>query len=129
MVQENNNIKNALWLNLSKWGFNFSFRLLTLQEKRKFSKEYHLDNGAKTTTHLGSSPIESFYLNASIYDLDKFEAKRRIKKLSDMLEIDHELFIPVRKLSRSANEIRIASSLDTWTKYSIFRRANTWFGY
>ena len=44
-------------------------------------------------------PIESFYLNASIYDLDKFEAKRRIKKLSDMLEIDDELYIPVRKLS------------------------------
>ena len=44
-------------------------------------------------------PIESFYLNASIYDLDKFEAKKRIKKLSEMLEIDKELFIPVRKLS------------------------------
>ena len=44
-------------------------------------------------------PIESFYLNASIYDLDKFEAKRRIKKLSEMLEIDEELYIPVRKLS------------------------------
>ena len=44
-------------------------------------------------------PIESFYLNASIYDLDKFEAKKRIKKLSDMLEIDNELYIPVRKLS------------------------------
>ena len=44
-------------------------------------------------------PIESFYLNASIYDLDKFEAKRRIRKLSDMLEIDNELYIPVRKLS------------------------------
>ena len=43
-------------------------------------------------------PIESFYLNASIYDLDKFEAKKN-KKLSDMLEIDEELFIPVRKLS------------------------------
>ena len=44
-------------------------------------------------------PIESFYLNAAIYDIDKFDANRRIKKLSDMLEIDKELFIPVRKLS------------------------------
>ena len=44
-------------------------------------------------------PIESFYLNASIYELDKFEAKKRIKKLSEMLEIHDELFIPVRKLS------------------------------
>ena len=31
--------------------------------------------------------------------LKKFEAKKRIKKLSDMLEIDRELFTPVRKLS------------------------------
>ena len=38
-------------------------------------------------------------MNASIYDLDKFEAKKGIKKLSEMLEIDDELFIPVRKLS------------------------------
>ena len=44
-------------------------------------------------------PMESFYLNASIYDINRFEAKNRIKKLSNMLEIDDELFIPVRKLS------------------------------
>ena len=44
-------------------------------------------------------PMESFYLNASIYDIDKREAKKRIKDLSDMLEISAELFIPVRKLS------------------------------
>ena len=44
-------------------------------------------------------PIESFYLNAAIYDIEKFEAKKRIKKLSDMLEIEKELYIPVRKLS------------------------------
>ena len=44
-------------------------------------------------------PIESFYLNASIYDIEKFEAKKRIKYLSDMLQIDNELYIPVRKLS------------------------------
>ena len=44
-------------------------------------------------------PIESFYLNAAIYDIEKIEAKRRIKKLSEMLEIDKELYIPVRKLS------------------------------
>ena len=44
-------------------------------------------------------PIESFYLNASIYEIDRFEAQKRINKLSEMLEIDDELFIPVRKLS------------------------------
>ena len=44
-------------------------------------------------------PMESFYLNAAIYDLEKIEAKKRIAKLSDMLEIHKELYIPVRKLS------------------------------
>ena len=44
-------------------------------------------------------PIESFYLNAAIYDIEKSEAKKRIKKLSDMLEIEKELYVPVRKLS------------------------------
>ena len=44
-------------------------------------------------------PIESFYLNAAIYEIEKSEAKRRIKKLSDMLEIEKERYIPVRKLS------------------------------
>ena len=44
-------------------------------------------------------PIESFYLNASIYEIKKSEAKKRIEKLSDMLEIEEELFVPVRKLS------------------------------
>ena len=44
-------------------------------------------------------PIDSFYLNASIYGIDKKEAIRRIKNLSEMLEIDSELYLPVRKLS------------------------------
>ena len=39
-----------------------------------------------------------------------------------MLEIDEELFIPVRKLSSAAYEVRITSSIDSRTKYFIFRR-------
>ena len=77
----------------------FWFQDTYLSEEKKIFKKHNLNNGSKTTTYLGSSTIESFYLNASIYDLDKFEAKKRIKKLSDMLEIGEELFIPVRKLS------------------------------
>ena len=41
----------------------------------------------------------TFYLNASIYGIKKKEAIKRIKELSEMLEIDSELYLPVRKLS------------------------------
>ena len=44
-------------------------------------------------------PIDSFYLNAAIYGIEKIEAKKRISFLSEMLEIKEELYLPVRKLS------------------------------
>ena len=69
------------------------------RRKDYFLKNITLIMGQKQQLIWDLPPIESFYLNASIYDLNKFEAKRRIKKLSEMLEIDDELFIPVRKLS------------------------------
>jgi len=72
---------------------------LPFRRKENFLKKITLIMGQKQQLIWDLPPIESFYLNASIYDLDKFEAKRRIKKLSDMLEIDDELYIPVRKLS------------------------------
>ena len=72
---------------------------IPFRRKENFLKEITLIMGQKQQLIWDLPPIESFFLNASIYDLDKFEAKRRIKKLSDMLEIDHELYIPVRKLS------------------------------
>ena len=69
------------------------------RRKEDFLKNITLIMGQKQQLIWDLPPIESFYLNASIYDLDKLEAKKRIKKLSNMLEIDDELFIPVRKLS------------------------------
>ena len=72
---------------------------LPFKRKENFLKKITLIMGQKQQLIWDLPPIESFYLNASIYDLDKFEAKKRIKKLSDMLEIDHEIYIPVRKLS------------------------------
>ncbi len=72
---------------------------LPFRRKENFLKKITLIMGQKQQLIWDLPPIESFYLNAAIYDLDKYEAKRRIKKLSDMLEIDDELFIPVRKLS------------------------------
>ena len=72
---------------------------LPFRRKENFLKNITLIMGQKQQLIWDLPPIESFFLNASIYDIDKFEAKRRIKKLSDMLEIEDELFIPVRKLS------------------------------
>ena len=69
------------------------------RRREGFLKNITLIMGQKQQLIWDLPPIESFYLNASIYDIDKFEAKRRIKKLSDMLEIEDELYIPVRKLS------------------------------
>ena len=72
---------------------------IPFKRKENFLKNITLIMGQKQQLIWDLPPIESFYLNASIYDIDKIEAKRRIKKLFDMLEIDKELFIPVRKLS------------------------------
>jgi len=72
---------------------------LPYRRKENFLKNITLIMGQKQQLIWDLPPIESFYLNASINDLDKIEAKKRIKKLSEMLEIDEELFIPVRELS------------------------------
>ena len=72
---------------------------LPYKRNKDFLKKITLIMGQKQQLIWDLPPIESFYLNASIYDIDRLEAKRRIKKLSDMLEIEDELFIPVRKLS------------------------------
>ena len=72
---------------------------LPFRRKENFLKKITLIMGQKQQLIWDLPPMESFFLNASIYEIDKFEAKKRIKILSDMLEIGNELFIPVRKLS------------------------------
>ena len=72
---------------------------LPFKRKDNFLKNITLVMGQKQQLIWDLPPIESFYLNASIYDIERSEAKKRIKKLSEMLEIGKELFIPVRKLS------------------------------
>ncbi len=69
------------------------------KRRSNFLKNITLIMGQKQQLIWDLPPIESLYLNAAIYDIEKLEAKRRIKKLSDMLEIEKELYIPVRKLS------------------------------
>ncbi len=72
---------------------------LPYKRRTSFLNNITLIMGQKQQLIWDLPPIESFYLNAAIYDIEKFEAKSRIRKLSDMLEIDKELYIPVRKLS------------------------------
>ena len=72
---------------------------LPYKRRVNFLKTITLIMGQKQQLIWDLPPIESFYLNAAIYDVEKSEAKRRIKRLSDMLEIEDELYIPVRKLS------------------------------
>ncbi len=72
---------------------------LPYKRRSNFLKNITLIMGQKQQLIWDLPPIESFYLNAAIYDIEKSEAKKRIRKLSDMLEIEKELYIPVRKLS------------------------------
>jgi len=72
---------------------------LPFEREASFLKKITLIMGQKQQLIWDIPPIDSFYLNASIYGIEKKEAIRRIKELSEMLEIDSELYLPVRKLS------------------------------
>ena len=69
------------------------------ERKTTFLEKITLIMGQKQQLIWDIPPIDSFYLNASIYGIEKNEAIKRIKDLSEMLEIDSELYLPVRKLS------------------------------
>jgi len=69
------------------------------ERETSFLEKITLIMGQKQQLIWDIPPIESFYLNASIYGIEKKEATKRIKDLSLMLEIDSELYLPVRKLS------------------------------
>ena len=69
------------------------------ERKARFLKKITLIMGQKQQLIWDLPPIDSFYLNAAIYGIEKIEAKKRISFLSEMLEIKEELYLPVRKLS------------------------------
>ena len=72
---------------------------LPFEREISFLNKITLIMGQKQQLIWDIPPIDSFYLNASIYGIEKNEAIKRIKDLSEMLEIDSELYLPVRKLS------------------------------
>ncbi len=69
------------------------------EREASFLEKITLIMGQKQQLIWDIPAIDSFYLNASIYGIEKEEAIKRIKDLSEMLEIDSELYLPVRKLS------------------------------
>ena len=69
------------------------------ERKADFLNKISLIMGQKQQMIWDLPPMDSFYLNAAIYGVEKTEAKKRIKFLSEMLEIKKELYLPVRKLS------------------------------
>ena len=69
------------------------------ERESSFLQKITLIMGQKQQLIWDIPAIDSFYLNASIYDIEKKEAIKRIKKLSEMLEIGSEIYLPVRKLS------------------------------
>ena len=69
------------------------------ERESSFLEKITLIMGQKQQLIWDIPAIDSYYLNASIYDIEKKEAIKRIKKLSEMLEIGSEIYLPVRKLS------------------------------
>ena len=69
------------------------------ERESSFLEKITLIMGQKQQLIWDIPAIDSFYLNASIYNIEKKEAIKRIKKLSEMLEIGSEIYLPVRKLS------------------------------
>ena len=72
---------------------------LPYKRKSNFLKKITLIMGQKQQLIWDLPPIDSLYLNAAIYEIEEIEAKKRIKNLSQMLDIGEELYLPVRKLS------------------------------
>ncbi|WP_320674538.1 ATP-binding cassette domain-containing protein [Prochlorococcus sp. MIT 1341] len=66
---------------------------------KEFLRQITLVMGQKQQLIWDLPPLDSLYVNAAVYGINRTEAKERIKELSSMLELDEELTRPVRKLS------------------------------
>ncbi len=68
--------------------------------------------GQKSQLWFHLPPVDSFYLLADIYDLDRNRAKKRINFLTEVFQIGSYLKVPVRKLSLGERiRCEIAASL------------------
>ena len=56
-------------------------------------------------------PIESFYLNAAIYDIERFEAKKELKSSQICLKLKRSFLYLFEIIFRSKNESRTLAAL------------------
>ncbi len=64
-----------------------------------FLRQITLVMGQKQQLIWDLPPLDSIRVNAAVYGLNKFETRKRVKELAEMLELGEELTRPVRKLS------------------------------
>lgn len=69
------------------------------ERKKEFLKKITLVMGQKQQLIWDLPPMDTFEINAAIYDIPDKEFKKRVYELSEMLSITHILRQPVRKLS------------------------------
>ena len=72
---------------------------LPSRRQRAFLESITLVMGQKQQLIWDLPPLDSLRVNAAIYGIDDYEARRRIAELAEMLELEDELTRPVRKLS------------------------------
>ena len=65
----------------------------------KFLKKISLVLGQKQQLIWDLPAYDSLKVNAAIYDLSDFEMRKSINELSQMLELEDEIYYPIRKLS------------------------------
>jgi ABC-2 type transport system ATP-binding protein len=69
------------------------------ERKKEFLKSITLVMGQKQQLIWDLPPMDTFRINAEIYEIPKDVFKRRVYELAEMLAITHILHHPVRKLS------------------------------
>ncbi len=69
------------------------------ERKKEFLKSIAMVMGQKQQLIWDLPPMDTFRINAEIYEIPREVFKRRVYELAEMLSITHNLYQPVRKLS------------------------------
>lgn len=69
------------------------------ERKTEFLRKISLLLGQKNQLWWDITPLDSYALLAKIYDIDEFEARKKVKELADLLQCSHVLETQLRRLS------------------------------
>lgn len=69
------------------------------ERKTEFLRKISLLLGQKNQLWWDITPLDSYALLAKIYNIDEFEARKKVKELSQLLQCDHVLETQLRRLS------------------------------